>query len=122
MGRNILVLEDNLDISMMLVDILTADGYTCFPAYNVDDAETIIDQEALDLALLDMNLPGRSGLEALNHIRQHPERRKTPTIVLTANPYFQQEAERIGTDLFLVKPLHIATLRTMVERCLRVEA
>ena len=120
MGR-ILVLEDNLDINTMLCDVLKVDGHTCFSAQTVGQAETIVSEESLDLALLDMNLPGGTGLDILSQIRNSPDHTNTSTIVLTANPLFQAEAETLGADFFMVKPLRIDTLRTLVKRCLQSE-
>lgn len=118
MGR-ILVLEDNLDINMMLCDVLKADGHTCFSAQTVSQAESIVNEQVLDVALLDMNLPGGTGLDILSQIRNSPTHSQTSTIVLTANPLFQAEAEEIGADFFMVKPLRIQTLRTLIQRCLQ---
>jgi CheY-like chemotaxis protein len=120
MAAQILVLEDDPDQRLMICDALMVDGHTCHPAETVDTAEDILTEQHVDLAVLDMNLPGRSGLEALNYIRGRPNLSHVVTIVVTANPQFQRQAERYGTDLFLVKPLSMSQLRLLVERCLTV--
>jgi len=84
----------------------------------VDEAEDILAAQAIDMAILDMNLPGRTGLEALSIIRQSTTLSALPVIVVTANPQFQNQAEEYEIELFLVKPFSIAQLRTLVKRYL----
>lgn len=118
MSGRILVLEDDPDQNLLICDVLAADGHTCLPARSVDEAERLLAAQPPALAILDMNLPGRSGLEALAIIRRTPDLADIPVIVVTANPQFQHQAEDLGTDLFLVKPLSLAQLRTLVQRYL----
>ena len=113
----ILVLEDDPDQSMLVCDALSVDGHQCITAATVDQAERILDEQPVDLAILDMNLPGRSGLEALTYIRKKSSAH-TPVIVVTANPQFGRDANDLGTDLFLIKPINLTELRTLVRRCL----
>ncbi len=120
MAAQILVLEDDPDQRTMLCDVLTADGHECLTAGTVDQAEELLNTRPVDLAILDMNLPGRPGTEALSYIRSQPELADTPVIVVTANPQFHRQAEALGTDLFLVKPLNLMELQVLVRRCLRI--
>jgi two-component system torCAD operon response regulator TorR len=120
MAARILVLEDDPDQRLMLSDALTLDGHTCVFARTVDEAEHVLASQHIDLALVDMNLPGRTGLEAIQYIRRTPALSHIVTIVVTANHQFQEQAEALGTDLFLIKPVSIMELRTLVQRCLRV--
>ena len=118
MPGRILVLEDDPDQNLLICDVLTADGYTCLPARSVDEAERLLVAQPPVLAILDMNLPGRSGLDALATIRRTPALASIPVLVVTANPQFQNQAEGLGADLFLVKPLSLGQLRTLVKRYL----
>ena len=118
MPGRILVLEDDPDQNLLICDVLNGEGHTCLSAQSVDEAERLLVEQGFNMAILDMNLPGRSGLEALALIRRHPTLADIPVIVVTANPQFQRQAEELGTDLFLVKPLSLTQLRTLVERYL----
>jgi DNA-binding response OmpR family regulator len=120
MVAQILVLEDDPDQSTLICDALTVDGHQCVIAAAVDEANRVLDSQHIDLAILDMNLPGRPGTDVLAHIRRTPSLAAIPTIVVSANPQFQRQADEIGMDLFLVKPLDLKELRTLVLRCLRV--
>lgn len=120
MAPQILVLEDDPDQQILLCDALTADGHECLTVGTVDQAEAMLNTHTIDLAILDMNLPGRPGTDALSYIRSKPELAKTPVIVVTANPQFNREADALGTDLFLVKPLNLMELQVLVRRCLRL--
>ena len=93
MAARILVLEDDPDQSTLICDALMVDGHECVVATSVDQAEQVLDGGAIDLAIVDMNLPGRPGTEALAYIRSRPV-------------------------LFLVKPLNLKELRVLVQRCL----
>ncbi len=118
MPGRILILEDDPDQNLMMCDVLGVDGHTCLSARSVDEAERILAENAVDMAILDMNLPGRTGLEALATIRQSPTLHAIPVIVVTANPQFQNQAEEYEIELFLVKPFSVAQLRTLVKRYL----
>ena len=73
MPGRILVLEDDPDQNLLICDVLSADGHTCLSARSVDEAERLLAAQPPALAILDMNLPGRSGLEALATIRRTPD-------------------------------------------------
>ncbi len=118
MPGRILILEDDPDQNLLMCDVLGADGHACVSAYSVDEAEAILAAQAVDMAILDMNLPGRTGLEALSAIRQSPTLNAIPVIVVTANPQFQNQAEEYDIELFLVKPFSVGQLRTLVQRYL----
>ena len=112
----ILILEDDPDQSTLMGDALQADGHECVFAATVEEAMRVLNSRPIDLALVDMNLPGRPGLEAVSYIRNTPSLLHIPVIVVTANPQFHRQADQVGTDLFLVKPLNLKELRVLVQR------
>lgn len=115
----ILLVEDDPDQRLLMRDVMQYDGHETIPTATVDEAEHVLNREHVDLVILDMNLPGRTGLEAITFIRHRPDLAALPIIVVSANPQFEREADRLGTDLFLVKPVNLEALRTLVKRCLR---
>lgn len=118
MAAQLLIVEDDPDQRELLADMLASEDYRLVLTGSVDEAEQALARQRVDLAILDMNLPGRSGLEAIRFIRAHADMASIPIIVLTANPQFEREADRMGTDLFLTKPVKMDTLLTLVRRCL----
>lgn len=112
MGAHILVVEDNPDNSQLVSWILEDEGYdvTC-----VDSGEaclSILESQTFDLILMDISLPGISGKEATQQIRQNPERKMIPILALTAHAIEgeQQSILNSGVDDLLTKPINDETL------------
>ena len=67
------------------------------------------------LVLLDLNLPGRSGREILQHIRTTQSLCELPIAVVTASATSRQEIEKIGVDAYFIKPTRWSEMLEMVE-------
>jgi DNA-binding response OmpR family regulator len=103
MAYKILVVEDQTDISNIVMKYLKSEAYECDLAQNGLDALEKFSHEPYDLILLDVMMPGIDGFEVLKEIRNHSE---VPVIMLTAK---EQEQDRIkgfdlGVDDYVVKP------------------
>lgn len=101
-----LVADDDEDIRDLVAYKLEQLGMQVRTAHDGDEAVTILDRERPTLAVLDVMMPGRSGLEVLRHIRSSPELDQTKVILLTAKA---REVDvdtgyESGTDDYLVKP------------------
>lgn len=85
-----------------------------------DDAEEALHQVAYDLVVLDINLPGRSGLDLLRQIRERGE--SIPVLLLTARDTVPQRVEGLdaGADDYLIKPYEfdelLARIRALIRR------
>jgi len=107
---NILVVEDNPDLREAIVDALTCCGHH---VSGLDCAEALPGQAALqrlDLAILDLNLPGEDGLVLASRLRQsHPA---LGIIMLTARVRSEDRARGYaqGADIYLTKPASLAEL------------
>ena len=66
--KNILIIDDDLDIGNVLEEILKNEGYSVSRAYSGTEAVFVLSQSRPDLILLDLMLPGLSGEEVLPHI------------------------------------------------------
>jgi two-component system alkaline phosphatase synthesis response regulator PhoP len=73
-----------------------------------------------DLVILDVMMPGRSGLDVLAEIRRDESLSSTAVIVLTAQPSIKDEALQAGADLVMVKPFEPAQIAAAVEEVLAV--
>lgn len=117
--QSILVVEDDSAIRRGVVDALQFAGYqTLECATGTDGMERAL-RATFDLLLLDLILPGRSGFEILQALRQH--RPTVPVIILTARG---EESDRIkglrmGADDYVVKPFSVRELLARVEAVLR---
>jgi DNA-binding NtrC family response regulator len=116
----ILVIDDEAAIRESLEVLLTLEGYAIRMAADGVEGLRILDQESFDLVLLDLALPGQSGLELLPQIKErHPE---LPIIMITAYGTVDNVVEsiRAGAENFVQKPWDneklLADIRSAVAR------
>lgn len=117
--QRILVIEDDAAIRRGIVDSLQFEGYRTFEAPDGHKGTTSALAIDCDLVLLDLVLPGPSGLEILRAIRE--VRPTLPVIILTA---MGDEADRVqglrlGADDYVVKPFGVSELMARVQAVLR---
>ncbi len=100
----ILVVEDEHKLAKALQEGLEADQHRVTVAHTGEEGFFLIETERFDLALMDVTLPGRSGLEILAAIRQRGI--KTTVLLLTARDSVQDRVLGLdtGADDYLVKP------------------
>ncbi len=121
--RRILIADDEPHIRRILQTVLELDGFEVDLRRDGTDAlEAITSGVHYDLILLDIMMPGATGLEVLGKIREMDERKSTPVVILTAKG---QDADRqaafsLGADDFLTKPFSpkklLARIHQIVER------
>ncbi len=119
-AAGILVIDDEAGIRESLEVLLTLEGYAVKMAADGEEGLRILDQESFDLVLLDLALPGQSGLELLPQIKERqPE---LPVIMITAYGTVDNivEAVRAGAENFIQKPWDneklLADIRSAVAR------
>ena len=119
-GR-VLVVEDN-DLNQEVARDLLADA-GCIVAVAGDGAEAVrlVQEQAFDLVLMDMQMPVLDGLAATRAIRALPGFGSLPIVAMTANatPRDQELCTAAGMQDYLAKPIDPATLRTVLQRWLR---
>ncbi len=114
----ILLVEDDVELSELLVEYLELYGFAITMVHNGRDAIERLGKESYDLIILDVMLPQRNGFEVLRHVRQFSQ---TPVIMLTARG---DEIDRIvglemGADDYLPKPCNPAELMARMKAILR---
>lgn len=95
-------------------------GYEISEARDGEEALALARQLRPDLVILDLMMPGRSGLDVLEELRSDPDLLATPVIVLTgrAQTEDREAVERAGADRYLTKPFLIPELTAAVDELL----
>lgn len=107
---HVLVVEDDRTMAATLARGITEDGYRVTACGTAAEALQRLSAETIDLVILDIGLPDRSGLEVLQEIRR--QQRATPVIILTARDAVRDRVKGLdaGADDYLVKPFAFAEL------------
>ncbi|HEU4685060.1 MAG TPA: sigma-54 dependent transcriptional regulator [Nitrospira sp.] len=107
MKAKILIVDDDPDIAMMLEDRLQASDYQTIVAQHGVQALEMVEQEAPNLMLLDLDMPRLTGLEVLKRLPKIRPSEDLPVIVMTAHGSIEAavEAMKDGAYDFLTKPL-----------------
>ena len=119
----VLVVDDYAPNANGMRDLLSAAGYSVRVASNGIDALRLVSEEAPDLVLVDVVMPGMSGVELCRELKTRGVTRLTPVVLVTAS---QDRGHRLagleaGADDFLGKPIDVQELRTRVRSLLRVK-
>lgn len=121
MKGKILVIEDEAPIREMLGYTLMKEGYVFREAADVEQARPLLASEKPDLVLLDWMLPGMNGADYARRIRNNPDTRDIPIIMLTARG---EEADKIrgldtGADDYVTKPFSTRELLARIRAVMR---
>ena len=115
----VLVVEDERKLAQVLASALEAEHYDVVVAATGEDGFYRLNAEQFDLVVLDLMLPGRSGLEILQTLRQR--RVDTPVLILTARDGVDDRVTGLdlGADDYLVKPFALPELLARIRALLR---
>jgi two-component system cell cycle response regulator DivK len=105
----VLIVEDNAQNLKLARDLLRVHGYRTIEAETGEDGVALAGERAPDLVVMDIHLPGISGIDALVQLRAQPATRAIPVIAFTASVMPQDRSEIIaaGFDAFVSKPINI---------------
>jgi two-component system cell cycle response regulator DivK len=112
----VLIVEDNPRNLKLARDVLNHAGYDILEAANAEEGLALAQERRPGVVLLDIQLPGMDGMQALSRLRADPATADIPVIALTA---FAMKADRerflaAGFDHYVEKPLDIRELRRQV--------
>lgn len=122
MQYKILIVEDEIDINGLLARILSESGYKAVQAFSGTEAKLWMEKEMPDLILLDLMLPGISGEELLQDIREN-KRLDIPVLVISAKNSLGDKVSLLkrGADDYITKPFEpeevIARVQVGLRRC-----
>ena len=109
MTHVILVVEDNERNLKLLRDVLEYSGYDVRAARTAEDGLALAASELPDLVLMDLQLPGIDGMEALRQLRESPRTADIPVVAVTAQAmkHDRERALQAGFDGYVEKPISV---------------
>jgi len=116
----ILLVEDNERNLKLLRDVLDYAGYDVRVARTAEDGISLAASEPPDLVLMDLQLPGIDGMEALRRLRESPRTADIPVVAVTAQA-MKDDRERAldgGFNGYIEKPISVRTFPDQVRRFL----
>jgi DNA-binding NtrC family response regulator len=116
-GR-VLLVDDEINALKVLSAILREEGYTVFEAQSVDGAQMVLTNDDIDVAITDLKMPGRDGMQLFDHITEHfPD---IPVIFLTAYGSVDSAVHAItqGAFYYFIKPPDYKKLKGILARAL----
>lgn len=113
----ILIVEDNLKSRKLVRDLLQVNGYRTVESETAEEGLRLARESQPDLILMDIQLPGMDGIEALRHLKSYPETGSIPVIAVTASvmTHGRNELLDAGFDDYQRKPLEMKSFMEAVK-------
>lgn len=110
MTYQVLVIEDNDDMRSALIRFLEGSGFVVTAVDSTEDGIDIVDEHDFDIALIDINLPGKSGFSMIEYIRE--QGKTMPLIAMTARDGLADKLSgfTLGLTDYVVKPFDLKEL------------
>jgi CheY-like chemotaxis protein len=119
----VLIIEDDTDIREGLSQILVDEGFHVLTAPNGLAGLEVLRQRVPALILLDLMMPVMNGWQFRQRQLSDPELARIPVVIISADSGGRREAENLGSEDFLQKPIELDVLLRLVEHyCVRADA
>jgi DNA-binding response OmpR family regulator len=120
----ILIVDDEESIRDLIKEVLSTENHEFFLAGDGASAFEILRKKPVDLAIVDRNMPGMTGIEVLQLIRQNPKTAAVKVLMCTGASVTKEidEAFAAGADDYVLKPLNFAQLLAKVAKALGTAA
>lgn len=112
MKKRILVVDDEKNLRILYEEELKSEGYDVDVADSAESAFSNLDKKDYDVIVLDIQMPGMSGLEAMGHILHR--NRKQAIILNTAYSQFKDDFESWSADAYVVKSADLDELKEKI--------
>ena len=117
----VLIVEDNEKNLKLVRDVLQVKGYQTIEAGTAEDGLKLARERMPDLVLMDIQLPGMNGIDALKALRADPATAAIPVVAITAS-VMQNDRQQIvgaGFDGFIEKPVNLKNLLDTVQQAVQ---
>jgi CheY-like chemotaxis protein len=120
MARSVLVIDDDASARALAIAILQPAGYTVRSAEGGEQGLLLAQSATPDLVLLDVEMPGLDGYEVCRRLREAPETRGIPVVMLTAtdDPALNRRAYAAGAQACVLKPFRREALLAVLDATL----
>ena len=120
--KTVLIADDEPSLRLLVAATIASEQITVLEAADGDEAWTLIEQHRPELVLLDVQMPGQTGIELTRRIRSTPSLTRTRVVILTSKAQATDVADGLaaGADLYLTKPFSPISLLTYVAQTLGV--
>jgi two-component system cell cycle response regulator DivK len=114
----VLIIEDNEKNMKLARDVLQVKGYQTLEAATGEEGVRLAKEKLPDLVLMDIQLPGINGIDALKQLRADPKTARIPVVALTASvtPTDRSAITAAGFDAFVSKPISLKEFLDTVKR------
>ncbi|HQU35035.1 MAG: Polar-differentiation response regulator DivK [Anaerolineales bacterium] len=119
-NKTVLILEDEGDAAELFAEMMRVSGFRVLKVSNSAPAIDLISSEKPDLIILDIMMPGISGLDILHHMHHDPALTNIPVVVVSAKgtPADIKRGMEAGAKIYLTKPVGFLELKEAVTRAI----
>ena len=117
-GAKILVVDDSEEVREVLRELLSRHGYTVVTAPDGESGLVELETRAFDMAMVDLGLPGISGLEVAHRLRQRWPATRIALMTGYGDRMGPEDAQTKGVDFVLSKPFSLDQLRSVVDHAM----
>lgn len=116
----ILIVDDEAVLCNLLRSFLESEGFIVHVANDVDEAEHCLNEKEFDLVLTDLNMPGRSGLDLIQHVRNNHQDTGVVIVSVIDDPEEARKCLELGVYGYIIKPFTRNLVLITVENALRL--
>ena len=118
--KTVMIIEDEADAAELFAEMMRVSGFRVLKTLSSAPAINMMTAEKPDLVLLDIMLPGISGLDILQEMREDPALATIPVVIVCAKamPADIRRGMEAGASTYLTKPVGFLELKEAVERAL----
>jgi two-component system chemotaxis response regulator CheY len=121
MGKMILVVDDSVSMRQLVSFTVRKAGYDVCEAVGGKEGLAKVTAQKIDMVITDVNMPEMNGLEFIKQIRERPEYKLTPILILTTETQevMKQAGRQAGASAWIIKPFASEQLVELVNRLIR---
>jgi two-component system chemotaxis response regulator CheY len=120
MEKNVLVVDDSATVRKFISVSLSMQGFKVVTACDGMDALEKLPSENVDLIITDLNMPNMDGFELIRSLRENPQYRDLPVIILSSlnDTVSKETGSKLGIESYVVKPFSLEKIQYEVAKYL----